>query len=568
MKSASGDGLIEGRAGETSTGSPGNPDGHPDREVESGRPAVHTSASAASPTARLVFHPYLFAAYPILALYPANANELQFSALLSPLIVIVGLTGCLVGIFKVFGADPQRAGLHVSLSLALFFSFGHVAQALESWKGQPWDGAVVSVYLATFLLVAHGIQSARHPGRFGYLLNRISALFCLVPLTLALVTSLEKPQRPAFAPVPILPGAVDLQRPDIYHILLDGYARADTLAEYYSHDNTPFLRALEDRGFIVCSQAFSNYTRTDLTFFSMLNATHVTDLLQSGEVTPDDFSGAVPYIRDNRAIQNLRQLGYKIVRFETAWSSTEGMPTDVLLAPSLRVSELHSLILGMTPLFRTAMKRMFLHLHRSQIQFVLEGIAGTASIPGPKYVLAHVVSPHWPFVFREDGSFNDPGPIFFNVLDPHGGSNFTVEKGPYRRQYADQLKFVNREILKGLDGLLGSIDPNAIVLIHSDHGPQSLLGEPVSIQARVRERMRILLAWRVPPGMKHRIESRMSPITIFPRILSYITGKALPEPPQRAYRVGSGDVPVLEEVTSLIDDPPSGGAIVVPIGRP
>ena len=52
--------------------------------------------------------------------------------------------------------------------------------------------------------------------------------------------------------------------PNIYILLLDGYPRADTLAERYDFDNRPFLEELRDRGFDVAERSRTNYMFTQL----------------------------------------------------------------------------------------------------------------------------------------------------------------------------------------------------------------------------------------------------------------------------------------------------------------
>ena len=44
-------------------------------------------------------------------------------------------------------------------------------------------------------------------------------------------------------------------------------------------------------------------------------------------------------------------------------------------------------------------------LARATIEFQLAELEKTALRPGPKYVFAHILLPHPPFVFLEDGTF-------------------------------------------------------------------------------------------------------------------------------------------------------------------
>lgn len=60
-------------------------------------------------------------------------------------------------------------------------------------------------------------------------------------------------------------------KPDIYYIILDGYARGDVLQEVYTFDNTEFLDALSSRGFFIADQSHSNYSQTQLSLASSMN---------------------------------------------------------------------------------------------------------------------------------------------------------------------------------------------------------------------------------------------------------------------------------------------------------
>jgi len=79
-------------------------------------------------------------------------------------------------------------------------------------------------------------------------------------------------------------------KPDIYYIILDGYSRDDTLQDFFSYDNTPFLKALEDMGFYVARCSQSNYAQTQLSLLVIskhdLPAVHRSDLRRPWEHQP------------------------------------------------------------------------------------------------------------------------------------------------------------------------------------------------------------------------------------------------------------------------------------------
>ena len=63
-----------------------------------------------------------------------------------------------------------------------------------------------------------------------------------------------------------------LGAPNIIHIVLDGYSRADVLQELYDFDNAEFLNSLRALGFTIVDDATVPYGQTLLTMNSVLRA--------------------------------------------------------------------------------------------------------------------------------------------------------------------------------------------------------------------------------------------------------------------------------------------------------
>jgi hypothetical protein len=74
------------------------------------------------------------------------------------------------------------------------------------------------------------------------------------------------------SPVPALQVG---QMPDVYYIILDGYARGDVLEELYSFDNSDFIAALQARGFYVAEASQANYPQTAFSLASSLNMAYI-----------------------------------------------------------------------------------------------------------------------------------------------------------------------------------------------------------------------------------------------------------------------------------------------------
>src|SRR5690606_11559388 len=119
--------------------------------------------------------------------------------------------------------------------------------------------------------------------------------------------------------------ATNFGQPDIYYIILDAHTRPDVMARF-GYDSTPFVQKLEAMDFYVASCSHANYW---LTTFS------VGATLRMEYFGPEyDNESALPDWKVSAALQNLRQLGYQVVTFETRANeiNNQDLGEDVLLA--------------------------------------------------------------------------------------------------------------------------------------------------------------------------------------------------------------------------------------------
>src|SRR5687768_18618120 len=74
----------------------------------------------------LPLHPFVLAAYPILALLAANFSEVSLSAAARPLAFSILASVILILVFQGFVQDWKRAALISSVILILFYAYGHI----------------------------------------------------------------------------------------------------------------------------------------------------------------------------------------------------------------------------------------------------------------------------------------------------------------------------------------------------------------------------------------------------------------------------------------------------------
>jgi hypothetical protein len=261
-----------------------------------------------------------------------------------------------------------------------------------------------------------------------------------------------------------LSGSPTSSRPDIYYIILDAYPRADVLLEKYGYDNTPFLQSLKDLGFYVAECSQSNYSDTAQSLSSSLNLDYIQSI--SDAFTPDETEllGLVKLLDDNDVQETVFNLGYQTVSFSSGFLWAEWRDADVFLSPAEgAVTEFETEIMFSTPLRLLGDKGVFsianlyAERFRTRTRFVLDGMADLPAMPGPKFVFIHLIVPHVPFAFDENGNPSPPH------QDPRQG-------------YLNQVKFINTFILPKLKTIIERSPSPPIVILQGDHGPQVVDG--------------------------------------------------------------------------------------------
>ena len=237
-------------------------------------------------------HTFLISIYPILYVYSRNLMNIPFRDSIRFLLISVLFFMFLLISFRIILKDWEKSGLLSSLIAALFFAFGHVANTIENLLNSlvNFNLTVLAwIWLAFFLITSNLIISKLLPPettRFLNFFSLILAVFLVINITSVKdinseLTPEEKSdlaqirgEAAAEASIKTIP---DLNLPDIYYIILDGYLRNDYLKQYFDVDISTFLEDLQQRGFYVVSASRSNYLNTNYSLNSSLNFIYFHD---------------------------------------------------------------------------------------------------------------------------------------------------------------------------------------------------------------------------------------------------------------------------------------------------
>ena len=498
-------------------------------------------------------HPFIFAGMPVLALMASNLGVVPLIHGLRPL--ILSLTAALL-LQLLFGAllrDGGKAAVMSSTCLILFFSYGHAHIAalaalfllLQRVVGFN-EGTTLAVWLhpflialcvSVFLLVLRAVRrGAGQSGEITRLLNLVTALLLLYPAVQVLRYGLSLREDRS---TPSQPEVVGQTSPDIYYIILDGYGAERTLQQVYDYNNLDFLQFLSSQGFYVASESTSNYAQTILSLTSSLNFDYLDEVL--GEVETTDVNILIPLLRNNQVRRLLASEGYRFVAFSTGYGRTEIPNADLYLQPSVdSAGLLESLLIETTFLravesFTSVVGLRFpypgFQAHRQQVLFILDQLPMVAEIPGPKFVFAHILLPHPPFVFGPEGE---------ELVQRHSyelanGSDFLGTYDEYIEGYRGQVSYLNSSLEEIIPRLIGGSPVDPIIVLQGDHGPGAGLDWRSPTAEGLTERFRILNAIRLPGAAPELLYPAISPVNTFRVILNQYFRASLGLLPDRSY---------------------------------
>ncbi len=323
--------------------------------------------------------------------------------------------------------------------------------------------------------------------------------------------------------------------PDIYVIVLDGYARQDVLQKIYEHDNLEFINQLQQRGFYVANDSHSNYVQTPFAMASFWNF----DYLRQWDSSYDYGTYLFQSIQNNSVFQMLDEIGYTTVSFEGASGFTQIKRSDVYLSNFLPLNEFEARLLIDSPfeplsnIFNLGISIPTYETHRQRILYDLKTLKDVpTSIPGPKIVYAHMLIPHPPYVFDQNGSPVEP-PRPYGIWD---GNEYRGDREEYWKGYREQVIFANQEIVRVIDALLTKSETPPIIVVMGDHGPASMFNWSFETPGCLWERTGNLYAVLLPGQQdNHVISPSSSPVNTFRVIFNTYFGTDLPLLEDRSY---------------------------------
>ena len=517
-------------------------------------------------------HALLFGVYPVLFLWSQNLGETSFDVVIVPLVVVLLAVAVGLGIAGLAFRDLARGALVVTPLVFGVLMYGHVAEVVDD-VGIPvrlqqlgWAGLVGLGALGAWRLDAARVR------RLDSALTSVGALLVAVTLvtivpyeTGSIVESAGGRGSPSLGPGsgPLMTDpreyatTTEAPKRDVYWLVFDRYGsdRSIELAFGKPSALTPWLR---ENGFTVLEDSHANYVKTALSMSTTLNVTHLERLAAEMGPTSGDHDPVYDSLHDPVVARQFKALGYSYHHIGSWWNPTrtdrgadvnynaDGLSDFAAVLYDTSALPVVSRLLGLVERQPSARTR-----HYEHNVYGLDTLDSLRAVPGPKFVLAHILLPHTPYVFDRDGTY-------VQAADARGRS--------VSEAWDRQLEYTNRRLQAFFEDLLAlPPEQQPIIIFQADEGPWDAfyqaerqdLDWATAPEDEVEIKFGIMNAWYVPGGTEALgLDPAQTAINTFPVLFSRYFGLSGYELlPDRIY--GSGGWRRPYDLTDITDRVPS-----------
>tara|TARA_B100001287_G_C22665794_1_gene522739 strand:- start:96 stop:2165 length:2070 start_codon:yes stop_codon:yes gene_type:complete len=452
----------------------------------------------------------LFSLFPLFSFYNTNFYESKISDISFLLFINIVLTYLIFIIFKKLFKDENKTFLICSLSIIYIYSYGYLNTFFLSFINEI--GMIILVKLLIlflFIILFFIIILSKKE------LNNIVGFFKILSASIFFIVVLKILNKALFQKSTFIDslGQMNLisdenklneeQFPNIYFIVLDGYDNTKTLNDVFDYDNTEFDTFLEEKGFYVANNSRSNYLTTFLSLCSTFNMNYINNLSDELGISSKTRNKPYQMINKSKVSEYLKAKGYTLVNFKSGWGITDFMGYFDYNIPKNKFFNDFSVTFIQTTIFRILLNNVISRKYAESVLYQFENIPKLENINSPYFVFAHIVSPHPPYVFDENGKTQGTDIKMNNDWDS-------------KERYISQLKFINSKTKELVNSILEK-NNGSIVVLQSDHGTSfnSKIWKTPLKKDFVQERSKILNAILLNNYSKDSLYPEISSVNTF-----------------------------------------------------
>jgi hypothetical protein len=491
------------------------------------------------PKVIFVTYPLAFALYPTFSLYQQNIEELTPDMLVFPALLFGIISLLLYLAIYVFLKDIHKTGIVVFLSFFMVFSYAPISLFIKGFfKIQSPIYHNPFFYLSWIFFFTFLMHSATFTNadlsKITKSLALVSYILLLTPLLLVAnyISDVNKTHKVLGAKQQeTLKIPTDVKRPDIYYLIFDRYANQNTLQNYFNFDNQEFLNNLENKGFYIASDSAANHLKTAHSLASSLNMNYIQNLVDKNSMEKNLWKPIYSLIKNNDVQNLLDNNGYTTINIGSWWSTTyENQHSDINLKAS-DVTQFSQILIDNSLLLSVGATSGYYNSRVRHGKFALyefDAIKSSVNVKAPKFVFAHVLLPHTPFIFNSDGSLL---------------SESQLSSRTFNENYLNQLQYTNKRIVEIVDYILDNSDNPPIIIIQSDEGPHPVryskneeeFDWSSATKEELEKKLYILNTFYLPGFDHSKLYQQLSPVNTFRIIFNHYFGANLELLPDKTY---------------------------------
>ena len=355
-------------------------------------------------------HPVLFGVYPVLFLWSQNLGEVSAGDTSDVLGATFLAAGAVMLLAWLAFQDRARGALFVAPGILAFLLYNHVARI-----GVPVAverGAIVAL-LAIALVLALKLPD-RWIGRVDTGLRILALALIVTTLATILPAVIEKETTPqtVVAAGKTLPSTTTAQKRDVYWLIFDRYGSDRSLQIGYDTKNplTPWLKA---HGFDVLADSHANYVGTAQSLSTTANMTPLDQLTKGVPDTSNSYLPIYGHLQGSLAVRQFQALGYRYLHLGSWWNPTRFDSAADRNYNADGVSDFTSAVVesSIVPVLSKAFIPKELPptepaKHLKHNTYALNKLDQLPIEHGPKFVWAHILLPHPPYIFDADGQLH------------------------------------------------------------------------------------------------------------------------------------------------------------------
>jgi len=428
----------------------------------------------------LAFYPYFVFLLPLFfVLHGLNENfgfvnlsdGIELWAVYSVIMLV------LFGLFLLLLKKPVKAALITFYLFSVFFFYG-VLQDFLSAHARQLNRYILLIpfFLLVFILLLFFLTRSKS----GFTkTTKYLNLLLIILIVMDAVGFFGKwifPAEKSFGLTPVRPGnnAVNCDtcsKPDVYLLLFDEYASSSALKKNLDFDNSDIDSFLAAKNFRLQPSSSSNYNFTPFSMSSILNMSYIYGI-NPDRITGNEYALCTRLLRKNAVTKKFTSLGYEIVNYSIF--NIDGLPPQIhenflptktelitgqTLLDRLRKHLLWHLVTGRFAIPSLTEKTIFLYYKNNNKLIDWLTTASRTKSARPRFIYAHFMMPHYPYLFDSSGNFRD--------LDNYKAFDH-ITPG-----YLNSVRYTNRKLKQLVTTIQENTNGKAAIIAMGDHGYRS-----------------------------------------------------------------------------------------------